>query len=223
MLFDLDGTLIDTAPDLIDTANEIRESFGLPGLPAEHYRDQLSNGTAALLNIALRSTGGDPKDPDLTQQFLMLYESRICNRSAPFHGIPELLDEIESLGVSWGIVTNKSQRLANALLDALRLSIRAACVVSGDSTVRPKPAADPLLQACTQLNLDPTDVVYLGDSLRDIQAARCANIRSAVAGWGYLGTTDRPETWGAESILNTPSGVLPWIGLAPTCQSPRRP
>lgn len=223
MLFDLDGTLIDTAPDLIDVANEIRRSFGLRKLPIDHYRGQLSNGVTALLHIALQSTDGNPNDPDLIRRFLMLYESRICNLSAPFLGIPELLDRIESLGIAWGIVTNKSQRLTHALLDGLSLSARAACVVAGDSVSRAKPAADPLLHACAQLNFDRGEVVYLGDSMRDIQAARCANIRSAVAGWGYLGAADQPETWGAETILKTPFGVLPWIGFTPANQLPRRP
>lgn len=213
MLFDLDGTLVDTAPDLINVANKIRSSFDLPELPSDCYRSRVSNGVAALLDVALQSTGHDPEDPILTRRFLMLYESRICTLSMPFAGIPELLTEIESRNIAWGIVTNKIQRLTGALLDALHLSSRAACVIAGDSTSHPKPAADPLLHACAQLKLGPSEVVYLGDSARDIQAARSANIRSAVAGWGYLGITDRPETWGAETILKSPFAVLPWIGL----------
>lgn len=223
MLFDLDGTLIDTAPDLIDVANTIRTSFDLPELSPEHYRSRVSNGIAALLDIALQSSGHSPGDPILTQRFLMLYESRICDLSAPFEGIPELLAELELWNITWGVVTNKALHLANALLDALHLSSRMACIVAGGSTDRPKPAADPLLHACTQLTLRPSEVVYLGDSIHDIHAACRAHIRSAIAGWGYLDVTDQPETWGAEVILNSPSGVLPWIGLTPVKQRGRRP
>ena len=216
VLFDLDGTLVDTAPELASVANQIRADHGLGELSTEQYRSEVSNGVGGMLRVALGSTR-EESDPVLTQRFLDLYTQRLGLLSRPFSGIPEVLDRLDASGIAWGVVTNKIMRLTVPLLDSLGLLERAGCIIGGDSVKRPKPAPDSLLRACAQLGLPMSETVYLGDDLRDVQAGQSAAIRCAVAGWGYIATGASPTTWGAETILGKPLDVLEWIGLQRSC------
>lgn len=216
VLFDLDGTLIDTAPELASVANQIRADHGLGALPTEQYNPEVSNGVGGILGVALGLDRAEV-DPELVQRFLDLYTQRLGLLSKPFSGIPKVLDHLDAGGIVWGVVTNKIMRLAVPLLDSLGLLERAGCVIGGDSVDRPKPAPDPLLRACTQLGLQVSETVYLGDDFRDIQAGQSASIRCAVAGWGYIATGASPTTWGAETILGNPLDILDWIGLTRCC------
>ena len=201
-LFDLDGTLVDTAPDLGDAVNEVRAECGLPPLPLTEYRTAASGGAGGLLGVGLGIKPDDPEFPQRRDSFLAHYRANVSRHSRPFPGIPELLLAIELKGRRWGVVTNKSGFLAQPLLTDLRLATRAACIVSGDSTPRLKPAPDSLLLACEQLGVAPNDCVYVGDDLRDIDAARAAGMRSIAAGWGYEGNTPLVE-WKADHVAHT--------------------
>jgi phosphoglycolate phosphatase len=201
-LFDLDGTLVDTAPDLGHAVNHVRAECGLPPLPVTQYRTAASGGAGGLLGVGLGIT---PDHPDFTQRrdsFLAHYRAGVSKHSRPFPGIVELLLAIELKGRRWGVVTNKSGFLTQPLLNDLNLGQRAACIVSGDSTPRLKPAPDSLLLACEQLGVAPRDCVYVGDDLRDIEAARAAGMPSVAAGWGYEGNTPMVE-WKADHVAHT--------------------
>jgi phosphoglycolate phosphatase len=201
-LFDLDGTLVDTAPDLGHAVNEVRAECGLGPLPATQYRTAASGGAGGLLGVGLGIT---PDHPDFSlrrDSFLAHYRAGVSRHSRPVPGIAELLLALELKGRRWGVVTNKSGFLTQPLLNDLNLGPRAACIVSGDSTPRLKPAPDSLLLACEQLKVAPRDCVYVGDDLRDIDAARAAGMRSVAAGWGYEGNTPMAE-WKADYVAHT--------------------
>ncbi len=210
-LFDLDGTLVDTAPDLGDAANKVRAECGLPPLPMADYRPAASSGARGLLGIALGLSPDEDEFPVRRDSFLAHYRANLSGSSRPFAGINELLLAVELKGLKWGVVTNKPGWLTLPLMKELRLYERAACVISGDSAPRPKPAPDSLLLACEQISLSPADCVYVGDDARDITAAKAANMRSVAAGWGYAGETEISE-WGADVISKTVAdlhGLLP--------------
>ncbi|MGQ0700438.1 MAG: phosphoglycolate phosphatase [Panacagrimonas sp.] len=196
-LFDLDGTLVDTAPDLGHAANLVRAECGLPPLPLIDYRPEASSGARGLLRIALGTTPDHPDYPIRRDSFLAHYRANLSRATKPFPGIAELLLALELKGLRWGLVTNKPGWLTQPLMFDLGLASRAACIVSGDSTPKPKPAPDPLLLACKQLDLKPGECVYVGDDQRDIESARAAKMPSVAAGWGYMGSTAVAD-WGAD-------------------------
>lgn len=198
-LFDLDGTLVDTAPDLAHAANFVRAECGLPGLPLAAYRSVASCGARGMLGVALEMLPDHPDFPVRRDSFLAHYRANLSRNSKPFPGIAALLIAIELKGLRWGVVTNKPGWLTQPLMQDLGLAARAACIISGDSTPHPKPAPDPLLLACAQLALKPRDCVYVGDDLRDIEAAKAAKMRSVAAGWGYEGSTAIAE-WDADHL-----------------------
>lgn len=198
-LFDLDGTLIDTAPDLGHAANLVRGECGLPPLPLIDYRPAASSGARGLLGIGLGMTPDHPDFPQRRDSFLAHYRAGLAKHSRPFPGILELLLAIELQGSRWGVVTNKPGWLTQPLMTELNLASRAACIISGDSTPNPKPAPDPILLACTQLGVKPRECVYVGDDLRDIEAARAAKMRSIGVGWGYTGSTPIAQ-WNADYV-----------------------
>lgn len=198
-LFDLDGTLVDTAPDLGHAANHVRAEVGLPPLPLADYRPVASSGARGLLGVGLGLAADHADFPQRRDSFLAHYRANLAQHSRPFAGIAQFLLALELQGLRWGVVTNKPGWLTQPLMQALNLAPRAACIVSGDSTPHPKPAPDPLLLACEQLQLKPRDCVYVGDDLRDIESARAAKMRSVAAGWGYEGSTPLAQ-WGADYV-----------------------
>lgn len=210
VLFDLDGTLADTAPDLGYAVNHMRETRGLPPLPSSATRPVASLGARGLLNAGF---GIGPEHPDygaMREEFLLLYETNICRETRLFPGIAELLDTLEARGLHWGIVTNKAERLARLLLDKLRMISRAACIIGGDSTPHFKPHPAPLIAACSVIQEDAGACIYVGDDLRDIEAGHAAGMKVAAVRWGYLNGSD-PESWNADWMLEQPQDLLHYL------------
>lgn len=213
VLFDLDGTLADTAPDLGGALNLLREESGLPSLPLDELRPYASSGARGLLAVGFDVTPDHDRYMDLQQRFLALYEDRICVDTSLFPGIVELIDELEQRRIRCGVVTNKIERFTRPLLKRLGLLDRAVCVVSGDSAAKPKPDPAPLLMACEIAKVRPQDVFYVGDDERDVLAGRAAGMRTVVAAWGYLGGTPL-NAWGADAIIDHPADILELIDWA---------
>ncbi len=213
VLFDLDGTLADTAPDLAGAANRMRERRGLPSLPLERLRPVASAGARGMIAVAL---GKGPADADfdaLREEFLAEYAAALDVESCLFDGVPELLLGLEAAGLPWGVVTNKAMRFTGPVLEALGLSSRAAVVIAGDTTPHAKPHPEPLFEACRRLSVAPACAIYVGDDLRDIQAARAARMPSVAAAYGYLGEHSDISAWEADHIVPRPQDVLSLLGL----------
>jgi phosphoglycolate phosphatase len=212
VLFDLDGTLVDTAEDLAAAVNQCRRRRGLPLTPPQELRPWTSHGARGLIQ---RSFGLQPSDPgydELRAEFLEHYAQALCVHSRLYHGIEAMLEAIESSSRRWGVVTNKPARFTGPLLRALGLEARAACVVSGDTAARPKPDPAPILHALQACGVVASDCVYIGDDLRDVQAGRAAGVHTVAAAYGYLGGADDVEAWGADLVIREPMDLLPWIG-----------
>lgn len=211
VLFDLDGTLVDTAPDLGHALNLQRARHGLAPLAPEVIRPQASHGTRGLLGLGFGVTAGDSGFAHLRDEFLQLYADNICCHSQPFPGILELLDALERRGLAWGVVTNKPARFTEPLMSVLDLAERAACIVSGDTCPEPKPHPAPMLAAAALCGLAPEQCLYLGDAERDVEAASAAGMRALVAAWGYLDATDQPQNWGAHAQIRHPLETLDYL------------
>ncbi len=211
VLFDLDGTLIDTAPDMADALNRLRGESGMEPLPFESLRPVVSMGARGLLDVGFGLAPGDPEFERLRDRFLVLYRERLCVDSRLFEGMAEALAALEAQGRLWGIVTNKPGALTGPLVEALALTARACCVVSGDSAARAKPFPDPLLLACRISDVTPDSCIYVGDSERDMQAGRSAGMRTLAAAYGYIPEGDAAERWGADGLLDSPAALLPWL------------
>lgn len=207
ILFDLDGTLIDTAPDMVPALNELLTAEGHAELPYERLRAHVSHGSTGLLIEAFGNDMDSVEMERLRTVFLGLYQRRLAEASTPFPGIEALLARIEDLGLRWGVVTNKPGWLTDPLLKALDLHDRAACIVSGDSVGERKPHPMPLLHACELAATDPGSTVYVGDAERDVAAATAAGMASFVALFGYIAPGDRPEIWGAAALLEHPDDL----------------
>lgn len=205
ILFDFDGTLADTAADLARPLNRLRTARGLPELPIETLRPFASSGARGLLEAGLGILPDDPEFKLLREAFLQHYADEICVDTRLFPGMETLLSEIEARGLRWGIVTNKSTHLTRKIVAALGLERRAACVVCGDTTPHLKPHPASLLHAAKELDLAPQDCVYLGDDLRDVQAARAAGMRPVAVGWGY---GENLESWNADAVIARPMDLL---------------
>ncbi len=212
VLFDLDGTLLDTAPDMVGALNELRMLEGLAPLPCAALRQHVSHGSARLVSVGFGLDAGDEFER-LRQRFLDVYRARLASDTRPFEGMEAVLAAVESAGFAWGVVTNKPGWLTEPLLQELKLRERCACVVSGDSLPVRKPHPAPLLHAAETLGLAPAHCTYVGDAERDIQAGRAAGMRTLVAAFGYLGDGDQPATWEADGIVSTPLELLGWLGL----------
>ncbi|MCG3200525.1 MAG: N-acetylmuramic acid 6-phosphate phosphatase [Gammaproteobacteria bacterium] len=211
VLFDLDGTLLDTAPDLAYALNRVRAEEGLDALPCEHVRPQVSNGARALVLLGF---GGDERHPRFEvrrQRLLAVYRDNLCRETRLFAGMELVLSTIEGSGRRWGVVTNKPGWLTEPLLDALGLFDRAACVVSGDTVTRRKPHPDPLLHAAQLAATAPADCVYVGDARCDAEAARAAGMGMLAAAFGYIDATEDPARWGADAVIVSPTQILEWI------------
>ncbi|MBU9490080.1 phosphoglycolate phosphatase [Burkholderia multivorans] len=203
VLFDLDGTLADTAPDLAAAVNKMQRVRGLPETPLDALRRLASAGARGLLGGAFGITPETPGYDAMRDEFLANYAADICVQTTLFPGIAEVLDELEARGVRWGIVTNKAMRLTAPLVELLGLASRAACVVGGDTTPHSKPHPAPLLHAAGLLALAPDRIVYVGDDLRDIQAGYAAGMATVAAAYGYCGDGAAPGDWRAQHLVGT--------------------
>jgi phosphoglycolate phosphatase len=208
VLFDLDGTLADTAPDLGGALNRLRIEQGLDVLPMEVLRPVASNGVRGLLGVGFGIAPDHPQYAGLAERFLELYAGALCVHTTLFAGIGELLDGLDARGIRWGIVTNKQARYTLPLVERLGLSPRAGCVVSGDSTPWPKPHPHPLLLGSSLLGVDTARCAYVGDDLRDIQAGRAAGMATVAAGYGYLGSKEPIASWEADHLIDAPIELL---------------
>lgn len=210
-LFDLDGTLVDTAPDLAATLNVLRAERGREPLPFDVIRPHVSHGARAMVQIGFGIDEQDASFAALRQRFLDLYRERLMQDSRLFDGMDEVLATLENRGVKWGVVTNKPAWLTEPLLKDLGLAPRAACVISGDSTRNRKPHPEPLLHASALVGVAPEQCLYIGDARRDIEAGRAAGMKTLVALFGYLGQDDRPHEWDADGMIDTPLDILDWL------------
>ncbi|CAK0743506.1 N-acetylmuramic acid 6-phosphate phosphatase [Gammaproteobacteria bacterium] len=211
VLFDLDGTLLDTAPDLIWSVNCLRVEHGLPALPDDVVRSTVSHGTPSMLKVAF---GIDPDHPDFPcrrTRLLDLYQTHLTVETCLFPGMAEVLETLEELEINWGVVTNKPAFLTDPIMFNLGLTARAVTVVSGDTIAFAKPHPAPLLHACAVAGSLPGECVFVGDAERDIAAGRAAGLATLVALFGYLTMDDRPEEWGADALVKSPEAMLAWI------------
>lgn len=209
VLFDLDGTLADTAPDLANSLNHVLKKHNYEPLPYETIRPIVSHGGMALVTLGFGNE--HPEFDTLYKELLDHYQNNIANETTLFPGMNELLHELETRNINWGVVTNKPGWLTNPLLDALNLSSRAVTVVSGDTLEQRKPHPAPILHACNQAGSKAEECIYVGDAERDIEAGNRAGMHSIVALFGYIAETDKPGDWGAFSLVNTPQEIMPLI------------
>ena len=214
VLFDLDGTLIDSAPDLAGTGNDMRLARGLAPLPYEHFRPMVGAGARGMVGIALQVGPSDAGFTELRDEFLARYEQRMTQQTQVFEAMRPVLAALQAQGLPWGIVTNKAQRFTDPLVRALGLHAQAAVVISGDTTPHAKPHPAPLLEAARQMALLPQHCIYVGDDLRDVQAGRAAGMGTAAAAWGYLGAGEPIAAWGADHVIESPDQLLNLLTMA---------
>lgn len=214
VLFDLDGTLADTALDLGFALNQLRARHQLAPLPQDQIRPQASHGARGLLQLGFSVTPSDQPFATLRSEFLDLYAQHICDHTRLFDGITELLADLEQRKLAWGVVTNKPSRFTLPLMQKLGLNQRAACVISGDTAARAKPHPDSLLAAAHCLQLAPAACLYVGDAERDVEAAVAAGMPALIAAYGYIGEDDQPDRWGAQAIIQHPAQVLDHLALS---------
>ncbi|MGE5713745.1 MAG: phosphoglycolate phosphatase [Betaproteobacteria bacterium] len=208
VLFDLDGTLVDTAPDLAGAVNRMLLSRGREALPLSELRPVASHGARGLIGRAFGLTPADAPYEALRQEFFAEYESALSEASTLFPTMAETLESLEEDGLAWGIVTNKIARFTDPLVRALGLTERAVCVVSGDTTAHAKPHPAPLMHALRQAGCTAPESVYVGDDLRDVQAGQAAGMRTVAAAYGYLGNEVPIEHWGADAVIRQPAELL---------------
>ena len=212
VLFDLDGTLADTAADLCGAANRMRGALGRYPLPLAQFRPWVSRGGRAMLEIAFPETTTDHRE-QMLPEFLRIYAEHIADESRLFAGIPEVLDRIEGAGLRWGIVTNKPIGLARPVVEALGLSQRSGVLIGGDSLPERKPHPLPILEACRQLGVTAQDALYVGDDRRDVEAGQAAGMPVIGVRWGYLPPNDPIDSWGADLLIERPLDLLAALGL----------
>lgn len=213
VLFDLDGTLVDSAPDLAGAGNDMRLHRGLPALPYEQLRPMVGSGARGMVGVALQVTPESPDFPALRDEFLNRYEARLTRESCIFGAVLPVLAALDADGIRWGIVTNKIARYTLPVVQGLGLASRAAVVISGDSTPHAKPHPAPLLEAARRLGVPADACVYVGDDLRDIQAGRAAGMRTIAAAWGYLGLGEPIAAWNADAVIESPGELLQWLAM----------
>lgn len=214
VLFDLDGTLVDSAPDLAGAINELRGVHGLEPLPFTQLRPVVGSGARGMLAAGFGIGPDDSGFAALREDFLARYEGRLLRETRVFVRMEPVLQVLQARGVPWGIVTNKIARFAAPLVAGLGLRERCAVLVSGDTTPHAKPHPAPLLAAAAALHLQPVHCVYIGDDRRDVQAGRGAGMRTLAAAWGYLGAGESVHDWAADAVLDQPEALLNWLGLA---------
>jgi phosphoglycolate phosphatase len=213
VLFDLDGTLVDSAPDLAGAVNELRSAFGLAPKPYPELRPMVGSGARGMLAAGFGIGPDDERFDTLRADFLGRYEARLLRETRVFAGMERVLEVLEQRALRWGIVTNKVARFATPLVSGLGLDGRCAVLVSGDSTPHTKPHPAPLFEAAARLGLHPAACVYVGDDRRDIQAGRGAGMATLAAAWGYLGAGESVHDWNADAVIESPEALLNWLGL----------
>jgi 2-phosphoglycolate phosphatase len=213
VLFDLDGTFADTAPDLAAALNHVRATRDLEPLPLENLRPQASHGSAGLLKVGMNVTPDAPDFPALRDIFLAHYTQHICVHTRLFSGMAELVTALEQLDIKWGIVTNKPHRFTVPLMQALGYAERASCLVSGDTCANAKPHPDPMRKACEIIQVAPEHCLYLGDDKRDMDAANAVNMRGIIANYGYVSADVSIENWQAQGSVNHPTELLAYLTL----------
>lgn len=213
VLFDLDGTLVDSAPDLAAAANRMRERRGLPALPDGLFRPHASSGARGMLRIGLDAHPGQAGYEDMRREFLAEYAGGLLERTAPFDGVGRLLTALSGAGLPWGIVTNKAECFTTPLVAGMPLLAGAAAVVSGDTTPHAKPHPAPLLEAARRMAIDPLACLYVGDDERDIVAGRAAGMLTVAARYGYLGQEVSVEAWLADACIDLPVDLLKLLDL----------
>jgi len=211
VLFDLDGTLADTAPDMARTVNEMRRRRGLAAVDVSLVRPHVSKGARGMICSAFDITTEHPDFLPMREEFLDIYGRELCVDTVLFPGMAELLDTLEAEGLRWGVVTNKFERLARPILEQLGIAQRAGAIVGGDTCPRPKPFPDPLVFAASTMRVAPESTLYVGDDERDVQAARAAGMPVLVAGYGYLGDGTPPTEWDADGIVMSAPEIGDWI------------
>lgn len=212
VLFDLDGTLIDSAPDLGGAADRMRLSRGMSSLPLEQYRPMAGAGARGMLGIAFDIGIDDPRYEAMREEFFSNYERCMTQRTTVFDGVPELIAEIQNRRIPWGVVTNKSARFTDPLTKAMPLFVSAQVVVSGDTTPHAKPHPAPLLEAARRLGVSPAQCLYVGDDERDVVAGLAAGMQTVAASYGYLGAVTDIQGWGAHAEINSPLALLKLLG-----------
>ena len=214
VLFDLDGTLIDSAPDLAGACNEMRVDRGLEPMPYERLRRMVGSGARGMVGAAFGLAPGNSGYDVLRDEFLARYEARMTRETRVFADVAPLLAWLDHERLAWGIVTNKATRFAAPLVRHLGLATRAATLVCGDTTAHSKPHPAPLLEAARQLGLASRDCVYVGDDRRDVDAGKAAAMATVVSAWGYLGDGDEPARWGADHLIERPGELIALIAGA---------
>jgi phosphoglycolate phosphatase len=211
VLFDLDGTLADTAPDLGFALNELLREKGKTALPYDQIRPVASHGARALLELGFGLTPDDPAFTALRTRYLDLYKANLARETRLFPGISGVLDTLRARGMNWGIVTNKPAFLTEPLVEQLGIRETASAIVSGDTVPNRKPHPEPMLLACRTAGSQAGECLYIGDAERDIAAGRNAGMKTLVALYGYIGTEESPEKWGADGMIRRPEEILDWI------------
>ncbi len=211
VLFDLDGTLVDTAPDLGHALNLQRQRHGLPFLADEVIRPFASHGSRGLLEVGFGLLPEHDSFENMRAEYLDLYTQVMTRQPVLFAGMEDTLNAIEQRGIRWGIVTNKPRRFTLPIVEHMGLHQRAVTVISGDDAPQPKPSPQTLLLACERMGVDPRTVLYVGDAERDVQAGNAAGMTTLVALFGYLGITDNPKDWGAHGLINTPIELVTYL------------
>lgn len=210
-LFDLDGTLADTAPDLANALNKVRLEQQLLPLSLEDIRPHVSNGSVDLIRTGFNMEPDHTDFESLRLRLVEHYFDAVAEETTLFPQMAELLAQFEQQGIHWGVVTNKPERLTDPLMAALGLTQRAACIVSGDTTAERKPHPLPIHHACGIIGIEPQHCLYVGDARRDIEAGRRAGTKTLIAMFGYIMEDDNPDSWGADGKIDCPSEILPWI------------
>ena len=211
ILFDLDGTLADTAPDLAYALNTVLEEQCRRTLSFDTIRPIVSHGTNALIYLGFELAPDDESFDPIQRRLLEIYKSNIANKTRLFPGMAEVLEEIEARGMNWGVVTNKPGYLTEPLMTALNLHQRAACIVSGDTTKNRKPDPEPMFYAAMLVGSAPHTCLYVGDAARDIEAGRRAGMLTLAALFGYIGDHDNPSAWGAHGMIESPKEIIEWL------------
>jgi phosphoglycolate phosphatase len=213
VLFDLDGTFADTAQDLAFALNQTLEMHGRKPLPFEQIRPVVSHGGIALIRLGFGMEPEEKGFDPIRQDLLRIYRENIARETRLFDGMDQVLEQLEHRGMRWGIVTNKPSWLTDPLMEALGLSERAACIISGDTLNNRKPHPEPILYACELAGGTAAECLYVGDAERDIEAGRNAGTATLTALFGYIGDEDQPENWGADATISDPAEILDWLGM----------